>query len=65
MKRKVMGILFEDGTRIRCIKDDSATANPYRIIEEWYDRGWHSKTIGKYEDFKSVIWHIHEMAMSK
>lgn len=40
-------------------------ANPYIIKKVWYDRGYHSKTLAKYQDFESVIAHLYQMIVTK
>lgn len=60
MTKKVMDIMLESGMHLVCIKDDSIEKK-YRLKLTWYNMGWHSRQIAKYEDFKSVIMHVYNI----
>lgn len=50
-----------NGLHVECIRDNSTTYNPYRVIYVWYDHGWHRKTLVKYQDFESVIYYLSDI----
>lgn len=52
---KVMEVLIGQ-TRWMVIKDNSQTANPYKVYHKWWDGGWHRKKITEYADLTSVFY---------
>ena len=60
--RKVLDI--QNGVRIVCIKNLETNRNPYAIKQMWYDGGWHSKTIVKYQDFCSVVSWLNDIRLN-
>ena len=61
MARQVLEI-NENGLHIVCIKDDDKS-NKYRLYKVWWEQGKHRKQIAKYDDFESILWHIHQLML--
>lgn len=55
-RRKNLDIC-EGGLHLKAYQTDDAKT-PYKLYLVWYDRGSHSKQIGKYADFQSVTRHV-------
>lgn len=55
--KKTVAKIIHNGT-YRIVHDDSTNCNPYTIYKEWHDMGKHSKTIAKYSDMTSCLYHI-------
>lgn len=57
--KKTVAKIIHNGT-YRVVFDDSTRNNPYTIYKEWYNIGKHSKTIAKYQDMTSCMYHLAE-----
>lgn len=59
MTRKVADIYAFDRYQVVYHSDDRY--NPYRVIQLWYDCGWHRKQIAKYADIVSAMVYITDL----
>lgn len=57
--KKVLDINVE-GVNFVCIFAVHTNHNPYMLFIRWYDGGWHRKQLARYQNFVSVICHIHD-----
>lgn len=60
--KKVLDINVE-GVNFVCIFAVHTNHNPYMLFIRWYDGGWHRKQLARYQNFVSVICHIHDYCL--